>query len=189
VLPTAYGSHAGARQISQASLPCAHLHRPKGENSIAQGFSRLQPWEGCTPKTIALKADGETSAFRSTRRSTSTRNNLSFRARRRARARSVGLLQRKRNPIPPVTILFHRSDGFRAISLCVSFPGPKPWAVLCSPFRRLKHAQEHLQTAAVASGSAALFLPAGRHHFPDLIAHKSLEIRERCWLWHFLFSH
>ena len=26
---------------------------------------------------------------------------------------------------------------FRAISLCVSFPGLKPWAILCSPFGRL----------------------------------------------------
>ena len=27
---------------------------------------------------------------------------------------------------------------FRAISLCVSFPGLKPWAVFCSPVGRLE---------------------------------------------------
>src|ERR1700751_1899644 len=35
---------------------------------------------------------------------------------------------------------------FRAISLCVALPGLKPWAVLCSPFGRLEHAQENVQT-------------------------------------------
>ena len=35
---------------------------------------------------------------------------------------------------------------FRAISLCVSFPGLKPWAVFCSPVGRLELAQENVQT-------------------------------------------
>ena len=35
---------------------------------------------------------------------------------------------------------------FRAISLCVSFPGRKPWAVFCSPVGRLELAQENVQT-------------------------------------------
>ena len=34
---------------------------------------------------------------------------------------------------------------FRAISLCVSFPGLKPWAVFCSPVGRLELAQENVQ--------------------------------------------
>ena len=36
---------------------------------------------------------------------------------------------------------------FRAISLCVSFPGLKPWAVFCSPVGRLELAQENVQTS------------------------------------------
>ena len=35
---------------------------------------------------------------------------------------------------------------FSAISLCVSFPGLKPWAVFCSPVGRLELAQENVQT-------------------------------------------
>ena len=35
---------------------------------------------------------------------------------------------------------------FRAISLCVSFPGLKPWAVFCSPVGRLEFAQENVRT-------------------------------------------
>ena len=35
---------------------------------------------------------------------------------------------------------------FRAISLWVSFPGLKPWAVFCSPVGRLELAQENVQT-------------------------------------------
>ena len=35
---------------------------------------------------------------------------------------------------------------FRAISLCVSFPGLKPWAVSVSPVGRLELAQENVQT-------------------------------------------
>jgi hypothetical protein len=37
---------------------------------------------------------------------------------------------------------------FRAISLCVSFPGLKPWAVFCSPVGRLEYAQKNVQTPA-----------------------------------------
>ena len=36
---------------------------------------------------------------------------------------------------------------FRAISLCVSFPGLKPWAVFCSPVGRLELAQENVQNS------------------------------------------
>ena len=39
---------------------------------------------------------------------------------------------------------------FRAISLCVSFPGLKPWAVFCSPVGRLELAQENVQTSVPA---------------------------------------
>src|SRR5438105_567055 len=35
---------------------------------------------------------------------------------------------------------------FRAVSLCVPLPGPKPWAVLCPPFGRLEQARENVQT-------------------------------------------
>ena len=35
---------------------------------------------------------------------------------------------------------------FRAISLCLSFPGMKPWAVFCSPVGRLEFAQENVRT-------------------------------------------
>ena len=35
---------------------------------------------------------------------------------------------------------------FRAISLCVSFPGLKPWGIFCSPVGRLELAQENVQT-------------------------------------------
>ena len=38
---------------------------------------------------------------------------------------------------------------FRAISLCVSFPGLKPWAVFCSPVGRLELAQENVQTPGI----------------------------------------
>ena len=36
---------------------------------------------------------------------------------------------------------------FMAISLCVSFPVLKPWAVFCSPVGRLELAQENVQTS------------------------------------------
>ena len=35
---------------------------------------------------------------------------------------------------------------FRAISLCVSIPGLKPWAVFYAPFGRLEHTREKVQT-------------------------------------------
>jgi hypothetical protein len=45
--------------------------------------------------------------------------------------------------------------AFRAISLCVSFPGLKPWAVFCSPVGRLELAQEDLQTPVRFSANSA----------------------------------
>jgi hypothetical protein len=122
---------------------------PEGRKQHSPGLQPASALGRLYPKRIDLKADGETSAFRSTRRSTSTRNNLSF----RARARSVGLLKRKGNPISPVMILFHRSDGFRAISLCVSFPGLKPSAesLGCSVFA-LQAVETRTRTSPNCSG-------------------------------------
>src|ERR1700722_11734925 len=55
---------------------------------------------------------------------------------------------------------------FRAISLCVSFPGLKPWAVFCSPVGRLELAQENVQTPGQArsawSHEENSPVPAGR---------------------------
>src|SRR5580700_5088741 len=48
---------------------------------------------------------------------------------------------------------------FRAISLCVSFPGLKPWAVFCSPVGRLELAQENVQTP-----EASRLTQAGSNH-------------------------
>ena len=45
---------------------------------------------------------------------------------------------------------------FRAISLCVSFPGLKPWAVFCSPVGRLELAQENVQTPEARSACMCL---------------------------------
>ena len=57
---------------------------------------------------------------------------------------------------------------FQAISLCVSFPGLKPWAVFCSPVGRLELAQENVQTPG-PSGTKAI-RPSKRlvisHHGP-----------------------
>ena len=39
---------------------------------------------------------------------------------------------------------------FKAISLCVSFPGLKPWGIFCSPVGRLELAQENVQTLGSA---------------------------------------
>ena len=50
---------------------------------------------------------------------------------------------------------------FRAISLCVSFPGLKPWAVFCSPVGRLELAQENVQTPGTQSYEAGLDRLAG----------------------------
>ena len=54
---------------------------------------------------------------------------------------------------------------FRAISLCVSFPGLKPWAVFCSPVERLELAQENVQTPEARSAWVAMQrdpVPEGR---------------------------
>src|SRR5438270_11537408 len=42
---------------------------------------------------------------------------------------------------------------FRAVSLCVPLPGPKPWAVLCPPFGRLEQARENVQTPWAADAA------------------------------------
>ena len=44
---------------------------------------------------------------------------------------------------------------FRAISLCVSFPGLKPWAVFCSPVGRLELAQENVQNCSPGTSCLA----------------------------------
>ena len=41
---------------------------------------------------------------------------------------------------------------FRAISLCVSIPGLKPWAVFYAPFGRLEHTREKVQTTVCGRG-------------------------------------
>jgi len=54
---------------------------------------------------------------------------------------------------------------FRAISLCVSFPGLKPWAVFCWPVGRLELAQENVQTPEARSAWVAMQrdrVPEGR---------------------------
>src|SRR5437868_6508186 len=44
---------------------------------------------------------------------------------------------------------------FRAVSLCVPLPGPKPWAVLCPPFGRLEQARENVQTPCAGGDARA----------------------------------
>ena len=53
---------------------------------------------------------------------------------------------------------------FSAISLCVSFPGLKPWAVFCSPVGRLELAQENVQTPESRRDSTIV----ARHEVPGL---------------------
>ena len=54
---------------------------------------------------------------------------------------------------------------FRAISLCLSFPGLKPWAVFCSPIGRLELAQENVQTPESRRDSTIV----DRHRAPGII--------------------